>query len=529
MEDIRPTVQRVLELPEVQRGHPVVLAGRAGLDHDVSWAHVLESSTVAGLLRGGEIVLLTGIGLPHSNEQLRSWVRDLHAAGASAVMIQLGERWRNPPAALVRAADELGLPLIGLGTAVPFVDITRAVQTRIMHSSVTDLRESVRIHELFYRMALEGRTDEEMLLAVASATRTVVVLESPARHVLAFHGGVGDDWEAILGDWERRSRSDGGDEGWLIVDVRARGQYWGRLVALVGPDTAPTARQRLALERGAENIALRRVIEGDGKVLELDTRTELLQRLARGWYPNEAAGRNEAEAAGFPLNGRTVVGVAVTAAGLSPEQLRLAVTKAAALVPVDVLMGADGTGLASLRPDQKPMERLRSLAGRLCRDIGPTTIGLGDQVHELRSIRSSLDDARHAALAEATQGGRRPVVRLADTQVHGLLAQLHRDPRLEAYVERMLGPLLADDHTAELETLRVYLEHGRNKSAAAQSIRLSRPAFYARLHRAGQLLAADLDDADTCLALQVALAARTVTATAATWTPPRRTGLSSHR
>ena len=48
------------------------------------------------------------------------------------------------------------------------------------------------------------------------------------------------------------------------------------------------------------------------------------------------------------------------------------------------------------------------------------------------------------------------------------------------FTERELGPLLdrADDL---LEVLRAYLASGRNKSAAAASMHLSRPAFYERL------------------------------------------------
>ena len=223
-----PAVQDVLLFPEIQRGHPVVLAGRAGLDREVSWVHVLELSSVSGLLRGGELVLLTGVALPDSNDGLRTWVEDLKAAGASAAMIQLGERWAKLPSALVRAADRVELPLIGLHTVVPFVDITRAVLTSIVESSYAELQETTQVHELFHRMALEGRSDDEVLMAVKWLTRTAVVLENRNHHVLAFQSESDDDWDALLRDWERRSRRDGAGEGWLTVEVRAREQRDGR-------------------------------------------------------------------------------------------------------------------------------------------------------------------------------------------------------------------------------------------------------------------------------------------------------------
>jgi len=78
-------------------------------------------------------------------------------------------------------------------------------------------------------------------------------------------------------------------------------------------------------------------------------------------------------------------------------------------------------------------------------------------------------------------------------------------------VERELGALLAYEagHPREqlLATLRAYLDQGRNKSAAAAAMHLSRPAFYDRLTRLGRILDVDLDSVQTCLSLHVALLA----------------------
>jgi purine catabolism regulator len=514
VEQTAPTVQDVLAFPEVQRGHPVLSAGREGLCREVSWVHVLEGSSVRGQLRGGELVLLTGVALPDSNQGLRAWVEDLAAAGASAALIQLGERWTELPPVLERTAERVGLPLVALHTGVPFVDITRAVLTSIVQSSCAELQESARVHELFHRMALEGRSDAEVVMAVGWRVGTAVVLEDRNHHVIAFQTTMDEDSEAVLRDWQRRSRRDGAGEGWIAAEVRAGGQLWGRLIALVGPGEVQTRRQRLAVERGAENLALRRVIEGDGAVFELVGRSELLGHLVRGRYRYEAEGRLRAEAAGFPMSGRTVLGLAIDVPGAPPEQVRLAVARNAESIRLDLLMGLDGAGLVSLPPGKDPVTVLRAFAERLSREVGPTVIGLGEAVSTLNSVRGSLSDAASAVRAEVAHGGTRPVVRLADVRLRGLLAQLHRDPRLQAYVERELGPLLGEDHAVELAALRAYLGEGRNKSAAAHAVRVSRPAFYARLQRAADLLGADLDHGETCLSLHLALLAHEISSSA---------------
>jgi purine catabolism regulator len=101
--------------------------------------------------------------------------------------------------------------------------------------------------------------------------------------------------------------------------------------------------------------------------------------------------------------------------------------------------------------------------------------------------------------------------RLEDVRLRGLLHLLRDDARLQTFVEREVGPLLAYDaqhRTTLVELLGTYLDHGRNKSAAADATHLSRPAFYERLHRIERVLGVDLDSVDSCLSLHVALVAR---------------------
>ncbi|WP_442930675.1 PucR family transcriptional regulator [Micromonospora sp. NBC_00421] len=138
-------------------------------------------------------------------------------------------------------------------------------------------------------------------------------------------------------------------------------------------------------------------------------------------------------------------------------------------------------------------------------------VAAGSGVGSLREVRRSLVEARQ--VAEAARRDRRdlPVFRLPDVGLAGLLHLLRDEPRLQTFVERELGALLAHDarHPRDqlLATLRAYLEQGRNKSAGAAAAHLSRPAFYERLARIGRILGVDLDSVEACLSLHVALLA----------------------
>ena len=58
-----PTVAQVLEMDAVRAGEPQVVAGEESLGRAVRWVHAIELPDAARLLRGGELVLTTGIAL----------------------------------------------------------------------------------------------------------------------------------------------------------------------------------------------------------------------------------------------------------------------------------------------------------------------------------------------------------------------------------------------------------------------------------------------------------------------------------
>src|SRR4249920_1200288 len=115
-----PTVRQVLALDPVRHGNPVVVAGEAGLDRPVRWVHVAEVPDIATLLRGGELVLTTGIGLPDDDTGLRAFIGALADVGIAGLVVELGRRYAvTVPKVMSAAATRRGLPLIELRKATP--------------------------------------------------------------------------------------------------------------------------------------------------------------------------------------------------------------------------------------------------------------------------------------------------------------------------------------------------------------------------------------------------------------------------
>lgn len=77
-----PTVAQVLELDTLRRGRPRVAAGAAGLRRTVRWTHVTEHPDIAHLLRGGELLLSTGLAFPEDAADLADFAVALAALQA---------------------------------------------------------------------------------------------------------------------------------------------------------------------------------------------------------------------------------------------------------------------------------------------------------------------------------------------------------------------------------------------------------------------------------------------------------------
>ncbi|MBV9024109.1 MAG: PucR family transcriptional regulator ligand-binding domain-containing protein [Streptomycetaceae bacterium] len=534
-----PTVAQVLELDVLRRGNPRIVAGTAGLHRPVRWVHISELADIAGMLHGGELVLTTGVMLPADKEPLTRYIHELADIGAAGLVVELGRRYADElPRALVKTAERRELPLIELRTEVRFVAVTEAVHAHVVDAQLTELRASEAVHQIFNELSVEGAEPAEVVREVARMAGAPVVLENLSHQVLAFDAA-GQDPQALLDGWERRSRGvrpparTGYDtrSGWLITTVGARGRDWGRLVLVCRPGEEPAPRLAVVLERGASTLALGRLLERDQESLERQTHRMLLSGiLTHSLTVSDVALR--ARALGVPLESRSLVGVVLRLGGgpfsaALEAQARLRdFTETAALAVrerrLSALIGSlddGGVGLLiSLGPSDNEHAALQGFATALDRLAGAAgmdpafLMAAGSSVGSLRDARRTLLEAVQVAEAadRTTVRTAGTYYRLPDVRLRGLLHLLRDDSRLQTYVERELGPLLthdAENGTDLVRILSAYLASGRNKSAAADTVHMSRPAFYDRLHKVERILGTDLDQVESCLSLHVALLA----------------------
>ncbi len=549
------TLSEVLSVAAVRAGRPVVLAAADRLDAQVRWVHASELTDVGRLLRGGELVLSTGIALPSSPAGLAEYVAGLAGAGVAGLAIELGQRYLGSlPTALVTAAQQRGLPLIAFEREVPFVEITEAVHARIIDAQLAELRSAQRVHEVFTGLSVDGAAADAIVAAAAELSGRPVILADLSYRVLAAcdTDGIADDFavraraacegrprtfyaETVLA---QRATAGTPVRGWLVTTVGARGEDWGRLFLGCSAAAAqpPDAEDTVLLERAATTLALGRLLARQAESVERQAHRTLISAIIEDADPEAATAR--ARSMGVPLTGRQLVALVAripdVGPGLSAQVLVLGVAEAVADacrdIRVPALVGSlDDVRVAALLslPAHTDTDRVlrqlcARLAGLLASQPEPVTpvIGVGSPATGMAEARRSFLDAREVAdVALRHPDPRpdddlpldgRPYYRLPDLRLRGLVHLLRDDARLTAFAEREIGPLLAYDAahgTRLVGDLTIYLEAGGNKAAAAARAHLARPTFYQRLQLIGHVLGVSLDSPESRTSLHVALLA----------------------
>ena len=182
------TLAEVLELPVVRRALPDVIVGADALDRELRWAHVIEMADPSDLLKGGELVLTTGIGAGAPGA--RPDALDRHAAragrGSGGGRARARPGASGSPTPVVRACADADVPLVAFRRQVRFVEITEAVHAAVLNSQFELLRRGEEIHRRFTELILQGRGVPEILAELAEAVGSPVVLED-AGHELVYY------------------------------------------------------------------------------------------------------------------------------------------------------------------------------------------------------------------------------------------------------------------------------------------------------------------------------------------------------
>jgi purine catabolism regulator len=469
------TLADVLALDVLQRTRPEVVVGAELLDRPVRWVHTSELAEAPYLLKGGELLLTTGLGISGRGPLGETaYVAALAGRGAAALALELGWSYLAPSQALVAACHEYGLPLLVLHEVAPFVEITEVVQSAILDRAAASTRTARNVRQVMTDALLDGAGPQELTAVLADLLSAPVVVTT-AEGALVASAGVD------VGSSARRRRP------LARQDILLLERHWGEIVVLPPCSIdGPTVMAACAYGAVALGLALLRSTTGS----DLDDRCRRLvdDLTERRWRtPAELVGRARVLGLPFPAEGRYAALVITGFGAVEPDSVVRAVV--AALAPGTALVAdVDEHVVAVVRTSAVLVDARAVLSAVDVLGNSRPRVVVGTVVGRLEDVDRSIVRAR-TALALTADGDR--VVSAADMTAPLLLAGVRDTPLAAQLVHEEIGRLADHDaaHGTDLvRTLRVYLTHSSSKVRTAEALRLRRQTLYARLQRIEELI-----------------------------------------
>lgn len=146
-----------------------VLAGEGRLEVPVRWAHASELIDPVPYMEGGELLLITALKLDAEDaEATRRYVRRVAEAGVVGLGFAVGVNYEGVPQALVEAAGEQGLPLLGVPRRTPFIAISKAVSAAVAADQYRAVTAGFEAQRELTRAALSAEGPAELLARLAA-------------------------------------------------------------------------------------------------------------------------------------------------------------------------------------------------------------------------------------------------------------------------------------------------------------------------------------------------------------------------
>ena len=516
------TVRDLLGLPGLGLS---VVAGEAGLDRPIRWAHTSELQDPTPWLSGGELLLTTGMGLTGSASLQRAYIRRLTSAGLAGLGFGVGFGSDEVPAVIRRAADAVGFPVLEVPYPVPFIAIAEAISSALSEDRLKEARMSVEVHERLAALVPEGAGPADVLEEAVAIAGGWALLFDPRGGAIARASSPGsalpDETEVWKGlpqatgkDAAAVTAADHGPGGTtfaLAVMGAGRREAW----AVFGKDHRIEPRDRIVARHAITVLGLllasrRAVVDAERRIAG-DVLTEAIAGRLRG---DELERR--LELVGFPAGEE--VAALVIRPGIDSE----AVLDEAAWM-LDTALGVrripartavvDGA-IVALVADREP----EKLAGLLLEEIrgwpseagAPSVrIGVGASCEPAALRRSYLE----STFALEAAGPDVPIASPRDLGSYALLLGSQPREALEGFVRTVLGSLIDRDEARSSDlvaSVRAFIEAGGRWEPGAEKLAIHRHTLRYRVRQAEELLGRDLSSPEDRLEIWLALKAMEV-------------------
>ena len=134
-----------------------LLAGEAGLNNEIQWVHLLEEPKYVEWLRGGELIIMTGVVTGADRKKLEDLILRLFEKEVAGVLIALSTFLPYVPPELCVLCDRLGLPLFEAPAYVRTLDISQSICFAIFQRRKRADEQAELLQDLLYGKRLSEK------------------------------------------------------------------------------------------------------------------------------------------------------------------------------------------------------------------------------------------------------------------------------------------------------------------------------------------------------------------------------------
>lgn len=122
--------REIINLPSLAKLN--IVAGRAGLDRLVRWVHFIDLPDVLPWVQGGELLIITGIGLNGDIDKLQDIVRGIIKKKLAGLIVNIGPYIEEIPAEVISLAEQASFPIFKLPWEIKIIEVTREICSHIV-------------------------------------------------------------------------------------------------------------------------------------------------------------------------------------------------------------------------------------------------------------------------------------------------------------------------------------------------------------------------------------------------------------
>lgn len=516
----------------------LVMGSASQARRSIKWVVLLTTwDAIKQQVHAGDLV----IAPPHLQAALSDTAFIAHLETLAAISIPGVLCFQSVSKAVAKAAGELGLPLLIAPPETAVRTVHQAVAALLIDRQSATSERAMQLYRQLSEMSREGQGLEAMTEVMSKLTGNIVVVQDKRLEVnaISIPSNSTVDKAALIEALMQRDQLPS-----VLRNRKAAAKthqsYWqqilpvanlGRLVSpiisgdrargylsVIGPAGSLDLLDSLTVEHGAAACALEMAKAKAVSEAKKALRGDFLEGLLAGTLPEREIGRLSSRLDHSTEEPHAILTVSWT--GANPPTLRRLETMVNWLLtnhdrPALVhTYGGQHICIFQALKHVNDMETAHALARRLreqaaaefpeARLIG----GMSGPAPALEMWPRVYNEALQAMQLALRLRLTNQIVEFNSLGIFRLLGELENIPSVKRFAEQIIGPLAVYDeqHKGSLvNTLNAYFTHHGNVSQTAESLFVHRNTLLYRLERIQELTGQDLDQADTRLAMQLAL------------------------